>query len=194
MITIDQIKKLREETDVSVTECKKALEKAGGDTKRAKEILREQGKKLAGKKSSREVKEGIVASYIHPNNKIGVMLKLRSETDFVAKSDDFQKLAHEICLQIAAMSPLFLKEEAIPDEFLNAEKKIYREQFKDSSKPQKIVDSIIEGKLEKYKKEISLLSQPWVKDNTKTIQDLIEEYITRFGENITAEKFVRYEI
>ncbi|MCK4454019.1 elongation factor Ts [Candidatus Parcubacteria bacterium] len=194
MITIDQLKQLREETDVSVTECKKALEESKGDIKLAKEILRKWGKDLAGKKSEREVKQGIIESYIHPNKKVGAMLKILCETDFVAKSEQFQQLAHEICLQIAASKPLFLKEEDIPEDFLDGEKKIYQEQFKDSGKPQKIVDGIIEGKLKKYKKEVSLLSQDWIKDETKTIKDLIDEYIAKIGENIVVEQFGRYEI
>ncbi|MCK4520579.1 elongation factor Ts [Candidatus Parcubacteria bacterium] len=194
MVSIDQIKQLREETDVSVSECKKALEQANGDINTAKEILRKWGKDLAGKKSERQVKQGIIESYIHSNKKIGVILKILCETDFVAKSEQFQMLAHEICLQIAASKPLFLKEEDIPEEFLHGETKIYQEQFKDSGKPKKIIDEIIEGKLTKYKKEISLLSQSWIKDEAKTVKDLIDEYIARIGENIVVSEFKRYEI
>ena len=194
MVSIDQIKQLREETDVSVSECKKALEQANGDINTAKEILRKWGKDLAGKKSERQVKQGIIESYIHSNKKIGVILKILCETDFVAKSEQFQMLAHEICLQIAASKPLFLKEEDIPEEFLHGETKIYQEQFKDSGKPKKIIDEIIEGKLTKYKKEISLLSQSCIKDEAKTVKDLIDEYIARIGENIVVSEFKRYEI
>lgn len=194
MITIDQIKELREETGVSPSECKKALEETKGNFEEAKKLLRKWGKDLAGKKSSREAREGIVASYIHPNKKVGVLLELNCESDFVARSGDFQNLAHEICLQIAAMKPLYLSEESVPGEFLDGEKKIYQEQFKNSGKPQKIIDQIVEGKLKKYKEEISLLSQPWIKDQEKTIQQVIEEYISRIGENITIKHFARYEI
>jgi len=194
MTTIDQLKQLREETDVSITECKKALEESKGDIKLAKEILRKRGKDLAGKKSEREVKQGIIESYIHPNKKIGTIVRILCETDFVAKSEQFQKLAHEICLQIAAFNPLFLKEEDIPEDFLDGEKKIYQEQFKDSGKPQKIIDGIIEGKLKKYKKEVSLLSQAWIKDESKTVKDLINENIAKLGENIVVAEFKRYEI
>jgi len=194
MITINQIKQLREETNVSIIECKKALEKANGNIEEAKKILREWGQDFIAKKSKREAKEGIVETYIHPNKKIGVLVELRCESDFVAKSDDFKKLAHEICLQIAAMNPLFLKEEDIAKEFLDGERKIYQSQFKDSGKPEKIINEIIEGKLKKYKEEISLLSQSWIKDQTKTIKDVIDDYIRRFGENIILEKFERYQI
>ena len=194
MVSIDQIKQLRQETDVSVSECKKALEEAGGDFNKAKEILRKWGRDLAGKKSDREVREGIIESYIHPNKKIGVLVDIRCETDFVAKSKDFQNLAHEICLQIAAMTPLFLKEESISEKFCHGEKKIYKEQFKNSGKPEKIIDEIIEGKLQKYKEQISLMSQTWIKNEEKSIKDLVNEYIAKLGENITIKDFIRYEI
>jgi len=161
---------------------------------KAKELLRKWGRELAGKKSQREAGEGIIESYIHPNKKVGVLVDLRCESDFVARSADFQKLAHEICLQVAAMNPLFLKEEDIPEVFLDGEKKIYREQLKNSGKPQKIIDQIIEGKLKKYKEQVSLLSQTWIKDEEKTIRDLIDEGIAKLGENIVINKFIRYDI
>jgi len=194
MISIDQIKQLREETGVSPTEIKKALEQASGDSEKAKDLLRVWGKTLADKKISRETRQGIVDGYIHPDCKTGVLLDIRCESDFVAKSPDFKNLAHEICLQIAAMKPLFVKEEDIPEEFLDGETKIYKEQIKDSGKPEKIVNQILEGKLRKYKEEISLLSQPWIKDDAKTIKNLIEEYVAKIGENIEVKKFARYSI
>ena len=194
MISIDQIKQLRQETGISVSECKKALEEANGDIEKAKIVLRKLGKELADKKSAREAGEGIIESYIHPNKKVGVLLDLRCESDFVARSRDFQNLAHEICLQIAAMKPLYLTSEDIPENFLDGEKKIYQEQLKDSGKPEKIINQIIEGKLRKYKEKVSLLSQSWVKDESKTIKDLINDYIAKLGENITIKKFARYEI
>jgi elongation factor Ts len=194
MVSIDQVKQLREETDVSVSECKKALIQANGDLEKAKEILRKWGQDLSGKRVEKEVKQGIIHSYIHPNKKVGVLLEIRCESDFVARSEEFQKLAHEVCLQIAAMKPLFLKEEDIPELFLDGEKKIYQEQFKNSGKPQKIVDQIIEGKLKKYKEEISLLSQPWIKDETKTIKNLLDDFISKTGENVVLRNFSRFEI
>jgi len=194
MISIDQVKELRQQTGVSISECKTALEEAEGDNEKAKEILRTWGKKLANKKSDREAGSGIIDTYIHANKGVGVMVELRCETDFVAKSDDFNNLAHELCLHITAMKPLFLNEEDIPEEFLDGEKKIYAEQLKDSGKPEEILSQIVQGKLDKYKKEVSLLSQDWVKDNTKTIKGLIEEYVAKIGENIVLKRFVRYEI
>jgi len=175
MVTIDQIKQLREETGVSVSEVKKALEEAKGDMKKAKEILRTWGKTLVGKKASRETRAGVIDSYLHPNTKTGVLLDVRCESDFVAKS-------------------LFVSENEIPEEFLDGETKIYKEQIKDSGKPEKIVAQILEGKLSKYKAGISLLSQPWIKDDTKTIKNLIEESVAKIGENIEVKRFARYEI
>ena len=194
MPTIEKIKTLREETGVSLADCKKALEATAGDIEKAKELLRKWGKELAGKKSGREVKDGIIEVYLHPNKKVGVILDIRSESDFVAKSSDFQFLAHEICLQIAAMKPRFVSSEDIPQDQLQKEKEIYEEQFKHSDKPKNVLDNIIKGKLEKYKEEISLLSQPWVKDSAKSINSLLEEYIAKFGENIIVKKFERFEI
>ena len=156
MVSIDQLKKLREETGISLVECKKALEESSGDIEKAKEMLRKWSKKVAQKKAERKAEEGVVASYIHPNKKVGVLLQISCESDFVAKSEEFQKLAHEICLQIAAMNPLFVKKE---------------------------------GTAEK-----SLLSQPWIRDEAKTIKDLIDEYIAKIGENIVIRQFTRYEI
>ena len=144
--------------------------------------------------SNKELKQGIIECYIHSNKKIGVLVDLRCETDFVARTEEFKKLAHELCLQIAAMKPLFLREEEIPEEFLAGERKILKEQLKDSGKPQKIIDQIIEGKIKKLKEEISLLSQPWIRDDTKTIKDVINEYAKKFGEQIVINRFVRFEI
>jgi len=194
MVSVDQLKQLREETGVSITECQKALKEANGDIKKAKEILRKWGKNLAGKKSEREVKQGIIESYIHPNKKIGVILDLRCETDFVARSEDFKNLAHELVLHIAGMNPFYIKPEDIPEEVIAGEKEIYREQFSKIGKPEKLIDQIIEGKLKSYKAVISLLTQAFVKNPDKTVGDLIQEYVAKLGENIVVKRFVRYEI
>ncbi len=194
MVTIDQIKQLREETGVSPTEIKKALEETKGDTEKAKELLRIRGKAVLNKKLSRETKSGLIETYLHSSLKTGVLLDIRCESDFVAKLPDFKDLAHEICLQIAAMKPLFVSEEEIPEEFLDGETKIYKEQIKDSGKPENIVKQILEGKLQKYKNEISLLSQAWIKDDSKTIKNIIEDTVAKVGEKIEIKKFARYEI
>ncbi len=194
MVTIDQIKQLRYETGVSITECKKALEQSQGDLEKAKEILRKWGMDLAEKKATREAKSGLIESYIHPNKKIGVLVEVRCESDFVARSEEFKKMCHDLALHIAGMSPYYIKPEDIPEEFLIGEREIYKEQFKNSGKPQEIIEQIIEGKLKKYKEEISLLTQPFVKAPDKTVQELINEYIAKLGENITVKRFVRYEM
>lgn len=194
MITIDKIKQLRKETGVSVIECKKALDEARGDIEKAKTILRKRGQVLAGKKIERTTDEGVIDSYVHPNRKVGVMIDIRCESDFVARSDDFRKLSHEICLQIAAMKPLFLAEESIPEKVLADKRKIYEDRVSNSGKSKDIINKIVEGKLNKYKEEVCLLSQLWIKDKEKTIKDLIDEYIAKLGENIIIKNFVRYEI
>ncbi len=194
MVDIDKIKQLRQQTGIGFSECQKALEQANEDIEKAKSILREKGKQIAESKFLRKTEQGIVESYLHPGGKIGVLIEICCESDFVAKSPDFKKLAHEICLQITAMKPLFLNADEISEEFLDGEKKIYNKQFEGSGKPQEMIDQIIEGKLSKYKKEVSLLDQLWIKDTTKTIKDLIFEYSSKLGENITLKRFVRYEI
>ena len=194
MISVEQIKQLREETELSISEVKKALEESGGDVIKAKEILRTLGKKLVAKKADRETKAGLIVSYVHSNCKTGVLLDIRCESDFVSNGPDFRNLAHELCLQIAATKPLFVSEKDIPGEFLDGETKIYQEQIKDSGKPENIVKQIIDGKLNKYKESVCLLSQEWVKDETKTVKNLIEDTVGKIGENIEIRKFARFEI
>ncbi len=193
MANIEQIKKLREETGVSMTECKNALEK-GGDIEKAKKILRERGEELAGKRAGRTAGEGVIASYIHSNNKVGVLLDIRCESDFVAKSDDFKILAHEICLQIAAAKPRYVKEEDVPEEVIEEEREIIIKQNEGSDKPEKIIEQIIDGRLKKFKKEAVLLMQPWVKEEKQSIENLINEKIAKIGEKIIVNRFERYEI
>lgn len=194
MISIDQIKQLREETNVSVIQCKKALEETNGDIEKAKEVLRKWGEDLAGKKANRETNQGIIEAYIHSNKKIGVLVDIRCETDFVARSEDFKNLAHNLCLHIAATNPYYIKPEDVPEQELRGEREIYKEQFAGTGKPEEIVEKIIEGKIKKYKEEICLLTQPFVKEPDKTVQDVLNEYIAKLGENIIVKRFVRFEI
>jgi len=194
MVTIDQIKQLRDETGVPPTEIKKALEEANGDAEKAKELLRIWGKKVLNKKLDRQTKAGLIETYLHPNAQAGVLLDIRCETDFVAKAPDFKNLAHEICLQIVAMKPLFVNDKEIPEEFLDGEMRIWTEQIKDSGKPENIVKQILEGKASKYKQEISLMNQLWIKDDSKTIKNLIEDTVAKVGENIEIKRFARFEI
>ncbi len=194
MPNIDQIKQLRQQTGVSLSLCKKALAESKGDIDKAKELLRKWGEDLAGKRSRRATGEGIIESYIHANKKIGVLVELRCETDFVARNKDFQELAHEIALHIAAANPCYLSAEDIPKDVIEKEKEIYQEQLAKEKKPAEIMEKIIAGKLEKFKKEVCLLSQSYVKDEARSIQDLLNDSIAKIGENITIAQFTRLEI
>ena len=194
MADLEQGKKLRAETGVSITECKKALEKANGNFDEAKKILREKGIEIVGKRAEKATGQGIIESYVHPNKKVGILLELRCESDFVAKSEDFRNLAHEICLQAAAMKPLYVTEDQIPQELIDNERKIYETQVAQSGKPKEIADQIVEGKIKKYKEEVSLMSQPWIKDPNKTLQDLLNETLVKIGEKIIIKNFIRFEI
>ncbi len=194
MSSIEKIKQLREETGVSIGECKQAIDEANEDMEMAKEILRKRGKEISEKKSSRLINSGLISSYVHSNNRVGVLLKLSCESDFVAQSQEFKDLAHELNLQIAAMYPKYIQEEDIPEEIIEKEKDIYQVQLKDLDKSEEIKKGIIKGKLEKWEKEVVFLKQPWIKDGTKTIQNLIEDYVAKLGENIKAEAFNRYQI
>lgn len=194
MIDIELIKKLRQESGISLSKCKKALEESKGDIEKAKELLRKWGEQLANKRGGRETGEGIIESYIHSNKKIAVLVEVKCETDFVAKNKDFQNFAHEIALHIAAADPKYLREEDIPQEVIDKEKEIYREQLKKENKPKEIVEKIIQGKIEKYKKEIVLLFQPYIRDDSKTINDLLTEAIAKIGENISIGRFARLEL
>lgn len=194
MLNIEDIKKLRDETGASPVEIKKALTEAQGDFEKAREVLKAWGKKIVDKKMGNEANDGLIDFYLHPNAKTGVLLDIRCQTDFVAKSPEFKNLAHEICLHIAAMRPLYVSENDIPQELIDAEERVYREQVADSGKPEDIVKQIIDGKLQKYKSSVSLISQSWVKDDTKTIKNLIEDTVAKVGENIEIKRFSRFEI
>jgi|SRR6056297_431806 len=190
----EKLKKLRQQTGISISHCKDALEEADGDLNKAKEILQKKGEEIAANKSSREAAQGLINAYIHNNNKVGVLLELNCESDFVAKSDDFKELSHNISLQIASMKPEYVSEEDIPEKEIEKQKEIYREQFKDSDKPEKIIKQIIDGKVKKWYKEVTLLKQPWIKDNDMTIEDLINKKVAKLGEKIKVGRFCRYEI
>ncbi len=193
-ITSDMIKELREKTLAGMLDCKKALVECGGDMEKAVEYLRKKGLSTAAKKSTRSAKEGIVTAYIHNNNKIGVLLELNCETDFVARNTEFQELAKDIAMQIAAASPQYVSSEDVPSDVIEKEKEIYREQMKDSGKPANVVEKIIEGKVKKFFTEVCLLDQEFIKDNKMTINDLIKNKIATLGENITVGRFERFQI
>ncbi len=191
-ISAKEVKELREKTGAGIMDCKAALKEADGDMEKAIEILKKKGIAKAAKKASRVASDGLIGSYIHHGGKIGVLVEVNCETDFVAKTDDFKNLVNEIAMQIAASNPLYVKREDIPEEVLNKEKEVYRAQALESGKPEKIVDRIVEGKMEKYFKEVCLLEQPYIRDDEKTVKDLINETIAKVGENIVIRRFVRY--
>ena len=194
MISAQQVQKLREMTNCGMMECKQALSEARGDMEKAVEILRKSGAAKAVNKSERSASQGLVESYIHAGGKVGVLLKLHCETDFVAKNEMFKQLAHDIALHVAGMNPMYVSIEDIPQEVKDNERRIYKEQFAGSGKPEDILSKIIDGKMQTYAAEIALLEQPFVKDQDKKVKDVISEYIAKLGENIKVGGCVRYEI
>ena len=173
---------------------KEALKEAKGNTEKAIEILRKKGAEIAAEKSSREAKEGVIASYVHNNNKIGVLVELSCETDFVARNEEFQQVGKNIAMQVAAMNPMALTPEEIDAKVLEKEKEIFAEQLKGEKKPDDVKEKILEGKLKKFKEENSLLTQKFIKDEKKTIADLITDLVGKLKENIQLKRFVRFEV
>ena len=193
-ITAELVKKLRERTGAGMMDCKKALEKSDGDMQKAVDVLREKGMASAAKRSGRVANEGIIYSYIHPGDRLGVILEINCETDFVARTDDFRTLAKDISMQVAATNPLVISREDLKEESIQKEKDIYRAQAKSQNKPEKVMDRIIQGKLEKYFQEVCLLEQPFIKDEHKTVQERITETIAKLGENISVKRFARFRV
>jgi elongation factor Ts len=193
-MNLENIKKLRELTGAGIVEVKKALEEASGDEARAVEILKIKGKEKANKKSERTAQEGVVASYIHSNKKVGAIVKLCCETDFVAMNGEFQELARDIAMHVTAMNPKYVSPESVPLELVKKEKEIWKAQMEGDKKPEEIRKKIMEGKEEKFREEISLLSQPFVKNQDITVSELIAEKIAKTGENIRVEGFFRLEL
>ncbi|MFO7611084.1 MAG: translation elongation factor Ts [Clostridia bacterium] len=194
MIKAADVKTLRDKTGAGMMDCKKALVEAKGDLEKAGDILREKGISTAAKKSGRIAAEGIVTSYIHGNGRIGVLLEVNIETDFAAKNEDFQQFGKDVAMQIAAMKPEYVSREDVPAEVIEKEKAILKAQALNEGKPEKIVDKITEGRLDKFFKQICLTEQSYIKDPDKTIQELTTELIARIGENIKIRRFARYEM
>jgi len=188
------VKELRGRTGAGMMDCKKALAETGGDLEKAVTYLREKGLAAAAKKAGRIAAEGLIESYIHGVGKIGVLVEVNCETDFVAKTDEFKSLARDIAMQIAAAKPEFVRREEVPAEALNKEREILRAQALNEGKPEKIVDKMVTGRIEKYYKEVCLLEQPFIKDTNLTVQQLLTEKIAKIGENISVRRFVRYEL
>jgi elongation factor Ts len=191
---MDLIRELREKTGAGVMDCKKALISANGDVEKAVEILRKEGIAVAEKKGARLAKDGRIESYIHPGNKLGVMVEVNCETDFVARTDEFKTLTKEIAMHIAASNPRYISIADIPEDVLESEKDIYVTQAQNEGKPPQVIERIVQGKLEKFYQEVCLLEQPWIRDPEKKIKDIINDAIARLGENILIRRFVRFEL
>lgn len=193
-ITTAMVKELRETTGAGVLEAKKALEATAGDFEKAIDLLREKGAARAEKRVGREANEGLIEMYSHPGGRIGVIMEINCETDFVARNDTFQNLAHDIALHIAALSPKYVSREDVDKEVLEREMSVLRKQAEGEGKPANIVEKIVEGRLKKFYEEMVLLDQPFVKDDSKTVQELLTEAISTTGENIVVRRFARYEL
>jgi len=193
-ITAGMVKELREKTGAGMLDCKKALEEANGDLEKATEVLREKGLAAAKNKAGRIASEGLVESYIHAGGRIGVLVEVNCETDFVAKNDAFREFVRDIAMQIAASNPKYVKREEVPQEEIEKEKEILRSQALNEGKPAHIVDKMVEGRINKYFEEVCLLEQSFIKDPDKTIETLVNEKIASIGENISIRRFVRFEL
>ncbi len=193
-ISAELVKDLRQRSGAGILDCKKVLNETDGNIEKAVEFLRKKGLASAAKKKGRATSEGSVGAYIHTGGKIGVMIEVNCETDFVAKTDEFQALVKDLSLHIAAASPQYLSREKVPQEVIEKEKDIFASQAKDSGKPEKIIDRIVQGKIEKFYGESCLLEQSFVKDPDQTIQDILARAIAKLGENITIHRFVRYQL
>ncbi len=188
------VKELRERTGAGMMDCKKALVETNGDIEKAIDELRTKGLAKAAKKASRVASEGTVISYIHGGGRIGVLVEVNCETDFVAKTDEFKQLAYDIAMQVAASNPEYLDREQVPEDVIAREKEVLRAQALEEGKPEKIIDKMIEGRIEKFFKEKCLLEQEFIKDTDKTVQELVHENVAKIGENITIRRFSRYEV
>jgi elongation factor Ts len=193
-ISADAIKELRQRTGVGVMDCKKALAESGGNVDEAIDVLRKKGLAKAAKRAGRATAEGLIAAYIHPGGKIGVLVDVNCETDFVARTEDFQNLSKEIAMHIAAMNPIAISREDVPPEDIEKEKEILRAEAATSGKPEKVLDKIVEGRLEKYFTEQCLLEQAYIKNPDITVKDFIYDNIAKLGENITVRRFARYQL
>ena len=193
-ISLDLVKDLRQRTGAGVVDCKNALQEAKGNVDAAIDYLRKKGLATAAKKAGRIASDGLVSSYIHAGGKMGVLVEVNCETDFVAKTEDFQAFVKNIAMQIAAANPQYIRREEIPEEVLEKEKDIYRTQALEGGKPQKIIDKIVDGKIERFYSEVCLLEQTYIKDSDLTIKELLEAMIAKIGENISIRRFSRFQL
>ncbi len=193
-ITAQSVKELRAATGAGMMDAKKVLEEAGGDIDKAIELLRKKGQKIAAKKADRSTNEGFIGMYLHSNGKIAAMVKVTCETDFVARTDDFKALANDIAMHITAMSPQYITVDDVPEEVKQKELEIYKEEMKNSGKPEEMIEKIAQGKLEKYYSEVCLMKQPFIKDDKLSIEKWLTEKIAKLGENIQITDFTKYQI
>jgi elongation factor Ts len=193
-ITAQMVKELRDKTGAGMMDCKKALGESAGDVEKAIKFLREQGIASASKKAGRSTSEGLIHSYIHPGDKLGVLVEINCETDFVARTDDFRTFAKDIAMQIAAADPRVVERDDLTPETVETEKEVFRNLAVKEGKPEKVIDKIIEGRLDKFYSEVCLMEQPFVKDNDRTIGDLVTEIIGKLGENVKIRRFVRFRL
>lgn len=193
-ISTEQIKMLREATGVGILECRKALEAADGDFDKAVDLLREKGLATAAKRADREASEGVIELYDHGDGRVGVMLELNCETDFVARSEEFRHLAHELALQVAALAPLYVSDDQIPADLLEHERQIATRRTLEEGKPENVVEKIVTGRLEKFKDEVVLLRQAYIRDESMTVEQLLMQNIASMGENIVVRRFARWEL
>ncbi len=194
MVTAALVKELRERTGAGMMDCKKVLTETEGNLEKAVDLLREKGLAAAAKKAGRVAAEGLVEAYIHGAGRIGVLLEINCETDFVAKTDGFKDLARDVAMQIAATNPLYVTKDEVPADQIEHEKEILRAQALNEGKPEKIVEKMVEGRIEKFYKEVCLLEQPFIKDADKTVRDLVTEKIAQIGENISVRRFARFQL
>jgi len=193
-ITAQKVKELRERTGAGMMDCKSALQEAAGDLEQAEMVLRKRGIASATKKMSRETLQGLIGAYVHPGSQLGVLVEVNCESDFVARTDDFQQLVHDVALQVAAADPSFIRKEDVTAEVLEKEKEIQRARVIAEGKPPQVADKIVEGRMSKFYEEICLYEQPFIKDNSLTIGQLIATRIAKIGENISVSRFCRYKI
>ena len=193
-ISADQVKALRDATGAGMMDSKRALEATNGDLEKAKDWLRQKGMAKAGAKATRAAREGIIATYVHHNHQLGVLLELNSETDFVARNDEFRHLAHEIAVHVAAAEPKYLRREDVPSDVLDRERAIFEGQAKDQKKPEAVIEKIIQGKMNDFYKREVLLDQAWAKDDKRTVDQMLKEAIGKLGENITISRFARFKV
>ncbi len=193
-ITTEQIKELREATGAGVLDCRKALEQSGGDMKKAVDFLREKGLAKAAKRAERQASQGVVELYSHGNGRVGVMIEVNCETDFVGRSETFRKFAHELALQVAASAPRYIKAEDIPAEILEHEAQMARARAIEEGKAENVLERIVEGRLETFKSEVCLLHQPYIRDESLTVDKLLQQTLVSTGENIVVRRFVRWEL